>query len=217
MNLLFALKEMLKLTKKKSVLFFQTAKLKSMPVSDSSEATFHGQEKEFEALYHCGGRDSPLSDTEEKERGNVKRCMVWGRIIWEVILLRISCGTGWFYSCQILSDVKLKLLQQHSDGHDGRQLRIFYDRSDVERTIVSLDGKNIVTTLDVGVQPDHEKYVNGFKRKMGIRTLAGVVPECTGEILAMDTGDHYQSSTTGERSLAFIPGKKIKAMNDEKR
>lgn len=101
-------------------------------------------------------------------------------------------------------------------GADGRQYGYFNSQSDVEQTIIEpVDGKNIVTTLDVGVQQIVEKYVNGFKKKMGAKNIGVVVQNPnTGEILAMDAGDRYDLNDPRDLSSLYSE-EEIKAMNDE--
>ena len=78
-----------------------------------------------------------------------------------------------------------------------------------------MDGKNIVTTLDVGIQQIVEKYVNGFKKKMGAKNIGVVVQDPnTGEILAMDAGDRYDLNDPRDLSSLYSE-EEIKAMNDE--
>lgn len=101
-------------------------------------------------------------------------------------------------------------------GADGRQYGYFNSQSDVEQTIIEpVDGKNIVTTLDVGIQQIVEKYVNGFKKKMGAKNIGVVVQDPnTGEILAMDAGDRYDLNDPRDLSSLYSE-EEIKAMNDE--
>ena len=101
-------------------------------------------------------------------------------------------------------------------GADGRQYGYFNSQSDVEQTIIEpVDGKNIVTTLDVGIQQIVEKYVNGFNKKMGAKNIGVVVQDPnTGEILAMDAGDRYDLNDPRDLSSLYSE-EEIKAMNDE--
>ena len=78
-----------------------------------------------------------------------------------------------------------------------------------------MDGKNIVTTIDVGIQQIVEKYVNGFKKKMGGKNIGVIVEDPnTGEILAMDAGDRYDLNDPRDLSSLYSE-EEIKAMNDE--
>ena len=82
---------------------------------------------------------------------------------------------------------------------------VSYTHLDVEQTIIEpVDGKNIVTTLDVGIQQIVEKYVNGFKKKMGAKNIGVVVQDPnTGEILAMDAGDRYDLNDPRDLSSLY--------------
>ena len=86
----------------------------------------------------------------------------------------------------------------------------------MEQTIIDpSDGESIVTSLDVGAQQIVEKYVNGFKTKMGAKNIGVVVMKpSTGEILAMDGGDRYDLNNPRDLSQVYSQAK-IDAMNDE--
>lgn len=174
------------------------------------------KKKEFEA-YTTVEEDSPLSDTEKKERGNVK--VVW----FEEDYLRsypfksLACDTIGFTLARDVADVGIESYYNSTlMGADGRQYGYFNSQSDVEQTIIEpVDGKNIVTTLDVGIQQIVEKYVNGFKKKMGAKNIGVVVQDPnTGEILAMDAGDRYDLNDPRDLSSLYSE-EEIKAMNDE--
>ena len=86
----------------------------------------------------------------------------------------------------------------------------------MEQTIIDpSDGESIVTSLDVGAQQIVEKYVNGFKTKMGAKNIGVVVMKpSTGEILAMDGGDRYDLNNPRDLSQVYSQTE-IDAMNDE--
>ena len=161
--------------------------------------------------------DSNLSDEQKKERSNVKG--VW----FEEDYLRsypfndLACDTIGFTLARDTADVGLESYYNSTlTGADGRQYGYINDDSDVEQTIIDpSDGESIVTSLDVGAQQIVEKYVNGFKTKMGAKNIGVVVMKpSTGEILAMDGGDRYDLNNPRDLSQVYSQAK-IDAMNDE--
>ena len=161
--------------------------------------------------------DSDLSDEQKKERSNVKG--VW----FEEDYLRsypfndLACDTIGFTLARDTADVGLESYYNSTlTGADGRQYGYINDDSDVEQTIIEpSDGESIVTSLDVGAQQIVEKYVNGFKTKMGAKNIGVVVMKpSTGEILAMDGGDRYDLNNPRDLSQVYSQTE-IDAMNDE--
>ena len=129
----------------------------------------------------------------------------------------LACDTIGFTLARDVADVGIESYYNSTlMGADGRQYGYFNSQSDVEQTIIEpVDGKNIVTTLDVGIQQIVEKYVNGFKKKMGAKNIGVVVQDPnTGEILAMDAGDRYDLNDPRDLSSLYSE-EEIKAMNDE--
>lgn len=174
------------------------------------------KKKEFEA-YTTVEEDSPLSDTEKKERGNVKGVWFEEDYLRSYPFKSLACDTIGFTLARDVADVGIESYYNSTlMGADGRQYGYFNSQSDVEQTIIEpVDGKNIVTTLDVGIQQIVEKYVNGFKKKMGAKNIGVVVQDPnTGEILAMDAGDRYDLNDPRDLSSLY-PEEEIKAMNDE--
>ena len=174
------------------------------------------KKKEFEA-YTTVEEDSPLSDTEKKERGNVKGVWFEEDYLRSYPFKSLACDTIGFTLARDVADVGIESYYNSTlMGADGRQYGYFNSQSDVEQTIIEpVDGKNIVTTLDVGIQQIVEKYVNGFKKKMGAKNIGVVVQDPnTGEILAMDAGDRYDLSDPRDLSSLYSE-EEIKAMNDE--
>lgn len=174
------------------------------------------KKKEFEA-YTTVEEDSPLSDTEKKERGNVKGVWFEEDYLRSYPFKSLACDTIGFTLARDVSDVGIESYYNSTlMGADGRQYGYFNSQSDVEQTIIEpVDGKNIVTTLDVGVQQIVEKYVNGFKKKMGAKNIGVVVQNPnTGEILAMDAGDRYDLNDPRDLSSLYSE-EELKAMNDE--
>ena len=174
------------------------------------------KKKEFEA-YTTVEEDSPLSDTEKKERGNVKGGWFEEDYRRSYPFKSLACDTIGFTLARDVADVGIESYYNSTlMGADGRQYGYFNSQSDVEQTIIEpVDGKNIVTTLDVGIQQIVEKYVNGFKKKMGAKNIGVVVQDPnTGEILAMDAGDRYDLNDPRDLSSLYSE-EEIKAMNDE--
>lgn len=174
------------------------------------------KKKEFEA-YITVEEDSPLSDTEKKERGNVKGVWFEEDYLRSYPFKSLACDTIGFTLARDVADVGIESYYNSTlMGADGRQYGYFNSQSDVEQTIIEpVDGKNIVTTLDVGIQQIVEKYVNGFKKKMGAKNIGVVVQDPnTGEILAMDAGDRYDLNDPRDLSSLYSE-EEIKAMNDE--
>ena len=174
------------------------------------------KKKEFEA-YTTVEEDSPLSDTEKKERGNVKGVWFEEDYLRSYPFKSLACDTIGFTLARDVADVGIDSYYNSTlMGADGRQYGYFNSQSDVEQTIIEpVDGKNIVTTLDVGIQQIVEKYVNGFKKKMGAKNIGVVVQDPnTGEILAMDAGDRYDLNDPRDLSSLYSE-EEIKAMNDE--
>ena len=174
------------------------------------------KKKEFEA-YTTVEEDSPLSDAEKKERGNVKGVWFEEDYLRSYPFKSLACDTIGFTLARDVADVGIESYYNSTlMGADGRQYGYFNSQSDVEQTIIEpVDGKNIVTTLDVGVQQIVEKYVNGFKKKMGAKNIGVVVQDPnTGEILAMDAGDRYDLNDPRDLSSLYSE-EEIKAMNDE--
>ena len=174
------------------------------------------KKKEFEA-YTTVEEDSPLSDTEKKERGNVKGVWFEEDYLRSYPFKSLACDTIGFTLARDVADVGIESYYNSTlMGADGRQYGYFNSQSDVEQTIIEpVDGKNIVTTLDVGIQQIVEKYVNGFKKKMGAKNIGVVVQDPhTGECLAMDAGDRYDLNDPRDLSSLYSE-EEIKAMNDE--
>lgn len=174
------------------------------------------KKKEFEQ-YCTVEEDSKLSKTEQEERSNIKG--VW----FEEDYLRsypfgsLACDTVGFTLARDVADIGIESYYNSTlMGTDGRQFGYFNSDSDVEQTIIPpTNGKNIVTTIDVGIQQIVEKYVNGFKKKMGAKNIGAIVEDPnTGEILAMDAGDRYDLNDPRDLSSRYSE-EEIKAMNDE--
>lgn len=174
------------------------------------------KKKEFEA--HCTvDEDSPLSKTEIAERENVKGVWFEEDYLRSYPFNSLACDTIGFTLARDVADVGIESYYNSTlMGMDGRQYGYFNSDSDIEQTIIPpVDGKNIVTTIDVGIQQIVEKYVNGFKKKMGGKNIGVIVEDPnTGEILAMDAGDRYDLNDPRDLSSLYSE-EEIKAMNDE--
>ena len=173
------------------------------------------EKKAFED-YITVTEDSTLSESEKAERENVKG--VW----FEEDYLRtypfndLACDTIGFTLSRDVADVGIESYYNSTlMGTDGRQYGYVSSNSNVEQTIIEpKDGQNIVLSLDVGVQQIVEKYINGFKKRMGAKNIGVIVEDPnTGEILAMDGGDRYDLNEPRDMSDIYSE-EEIKAMND---
>lgn len=173
------------------------------------------EKKAFED-YITVTEDSTLSESEKAEREKVKG--VW----FEEDYLRtypfndLACDTIGFTLSRDVADVGIESYYNSTlMGTDGRQYGYVSSNSNVEQTIIEpTDGQNIVLSLDVGVQQIVEKYVNGFKKRMGAKNIGVIVEDPnTGEILAMDGGDRYDLNEPRDMSDVYSE-EEIKAMND---
>ena len=174
------------------------------------------EKKEFEA-YTTVEEDSKLSDTEKAERENVKGVWFEEDYLRSYPFKNLACDTIGFTLSRDVADVGIESYYNSTlMGADGRQYGYFNSNSDVEQTIIEpTDGNSLVSTLDVGAQQIVEKYVNGFKKKMGSKNIGVIVEDPnTGEILAMDAGDRYDLNEPRDLSTRYSE-EEIKAMNDE--
>ena len=173
------------------------------------------EKKAFED-YITVTEDSTLSESEKAEREKVKG--VW----FEEDYLRtypfndLACDTIGFTLSRDVADVGIESYYNSTlMGTDGRQYGYVSSNSNVEQTIIEpTDGQNVVLSLDVGVQQIVEKYVNGFKKRMGAKNIGVIVEDPnTGEILAIDGGDRYDLNEPRDMSDVYSE-EEIKAMND---
>lgn len=173
------------------------------------------EKKAFED-YITVTEDSTLSESEKAEREKVKG--VW----FEEDYLRtypfndLACDTIGFTLSRDVADVGIESYYNSTlMGTDGRQYGYVSSNSNVEQTIIEpTDGQSVVLSLDVGVQQIVEKYVNGFKKRMGAKNIGVIVEDPnTGEILAMDGGDRYDLNEPRDMSDVYSE-EEIKAMND---
>lgn len=171
--------------------------------------------KEFEK-YCTVDEDSDLSESEIKERSNVKGVWFEEDYLRSYPFNSLACDAIGFTLARDVADVGLESYYNSTlMGADGRQYGYFNSDSDVEQTIIEpVDGKSIVTTIDVGMQQIVEKYVNEFKKKMGAKDIGVIIEDPnTGEILAMDAGDRYDLNNPRDLSSIYSE-EEIKAMND---
>ncbi len=171
--------------------------------------------REFEK-YCTVDEDSDLSESEIKERSNVKGVWFEEDYLRSYPFNSLACDAIGFTLARDVADVGLESYYNSTlMGADGRQYGYFNSDSDVEQTIIEpVDGKSIVTTIDVGMQQIVEKYVNGFKKKMGAKDIGVIIEDPnTGEILAMDAGDRYDLNNPRDLSSIYSE-EEIKAMND---
>ncbi|MCF0133654.1 MAG: cell division protein FtsI [Blautia sp.] len=174
------------------------------------------EKKAFDAYVTVGEEDN-LTKEQIQEKNNVKG--VW----FEEDYLRIypfnetACDAIGFTFSRDVADWGVEGYYNSTlTGADGRQYGYFNSNADIEQTIIEpTNGKNIETTIDIGIQQIVEKYVNAFNEKMGAKNVGVIVEDPnTGEILAMDGGDRYDLNTPRDLSNLYSE-KEIKAMNDE--
>ena len=132
------------------------------------------KKKEFEAYCTVEQGQTLLQKQRRRERENIKGVWFEEDYLRSYPFNSLACDTIGFTLARDVADVGIESYYNSTlMGTDGRQYGYFNSDSDVERTIIPpVDGKNIVTTIDVGIQQIVEKYVNGFKKKMGGKNIA---------------------------------------------
>lgn len=151
------------------------------------------EKKSFEE-YCTVEEDSGLTDTQIKERSNVKGVWFEEDYLRSYPFNEAACDTIGFTFARDVADWGLEGYYNSTlTGVDGRQYGYFNNNSDVEQTIIApTNGKSIETTIDIGAQQIVESWVNAFNDWMGAKHVGVIVEDPnTGEILAMDGGDRY--------------------------
>lgn len=113
------------------------------------------------------------------------------------------------------------------NGTDGRKIGYFNDDSTLEQNIIdSVNGKNLVTTIDVNIQGVVEKYIQAFDNALadgpnketnggkGAKNIGVIVanPQ-NGEILAMGSNDPYDLNNPRDMSHIYSESQ-LAAMSD---
>ena len=171
--------------------------------------------KKFEE-YTTASKDSDLTETQIRERNNVKGVWFEEDYLRSYPFNEAACDTIGFTLDRDVADIGLEGYYNSTlTGVDGRQYGYFNNNADVEQTIIApTNGKSIVTTIDIGAQQIVEKWVNAFNESMGAKNVGVIVENpSTGEILAMDGGDRYNLNTPRDLSQVYSE-EEIKAMND---
>lgn len=174
------------------------------------------EKKSFEE-YCTVEEDSGLSDSQIKERSNVKGVWFEEDYLRSYPFNEAACDTVGFTFSRDVADWGLEGYYNSTlTGVDGRQYGYFNNNSDVEQTIIApTNGKSIETTIDIGAQQIVESWVNAFNDWMGAEHVGVIVEDPnTGEILAMDGGDRYDLNNPRDMSKVHTK-EEIKAMNDE--
>lgn len=173
------------------------------------------EKKSFEE-YCTVEEDSGLTDTQIKERSNVKGVWFEEDYLRSYPFNEAACDTIGFTFARDVADWGLEGYYNSTlTGVDGRQYGYFNNNSDVEQTIIApTNGKSIETTIDIGAQQIVESWVNAFNDWMGAKHVGVIVEDPnTGEILAMDGGDRYDLNQPRDMSKVHTK-EEIKAMND---
>ena len=181
---------------------------KQLPMADK---------KEFEEYITISEDDQKnLSPEQIAERRNVKGVWFEEDYLRSYPFNETACDTIGFTFDRDVADWGLEGYYNSTlTGVDGRQYGYFNSSADVEQTIIEpANGKNIRTTLDIGVQQIVEKWVNAFNKSIGAKHVGVIVEDpSTGEILAMDGGDRYDLNEPRDLSRVYTK-EEIKEMND---
>ena len=166
-----------------------------------------------------------LSKEEKEERGNVQG--VWFEEDYERVYPMDSqaCDLIGFTYDGTTADWGIEgYYSSLLNGMDGRQYGYYNEDSDVEQDIVEpVDGKNVVSTIDINVQQIIRSAIEAYDARMqggpnGEDTAANVgvvvMDPDTGEILGMDSSDWYDLNNPRDLT-PFYSQEEIQAMNNE--
>lgn len=180
----------------------------------------------FEAyLDEANAKDSGLSSEEKKKRQNTRG--VWFEEDYNRVypLGSQACDLIGFTYDGVTADWGIEgYYSSLLNGVDGRQYGYYNDQADVEQEIVEpVDGKNVVSTIDVNVQQIIRTAIENYNTRMadgpnegGPAQNVGVIvmdPD-TGEILGMDSSDWYDLNNPRDLT-AFYTQEEIDAMDNE--
>lgn len=160
--------------------------------------------------------EDQMSEEEQARRYNVRGVWFEETYVRSYPFDSLACDTIGFTASRDEADKGLEGYYNSTlVGVDGRRYGYFNQNSDVEQTIIDpSSGKNLVTTLDVGIQQIVEKYVNAFNEAMGALHIGVIVENpSTGEILAMDGGDRYDLNDPRDLTHLYTE-EEIKNMSD---
>ncbi len=166
-----------------------------------------------------------LSKEEKEERGNVQG--VWFEEDYERVYPMDSqaCDLIGFTYDGTTADWGIEgYYSSLLNGMDGRQYGYYNEDSDVEQDIVEpVDGKNVVSTIDINVQQIIRSAIEAYDARMqggpnGEDTAANVgvvvMDPDTGEILGMDSSDWYDLNNPRDLT-PFYSQEEIQAMDNE--
>lgn len=174
------------------------------------------KKKEFEEFCTLP-EGQTLSAEEKKARKNVKGVWFEEDYLRSYPLESLACDAIGFTVSDNISDWGIEGYYSSTlNGVDGRQYGYFNENSDVEQNIIQpVNGKSVVSTLDVGAQQIVEKYVQAFMKKMGAKNVGVVAMDPdNGEIIAMSSQDHYDLNDPRDLSTRYSK-EEIAAMSDE--
>lgn len=174
------------------------------------------KKKEFEEF--CTLPEGQTFSAEEKKaRKNVKGVWFEEDYLRSYPLESLACDTIGFTVSDNISDWGIEGYYSSTlNGVDGRQYGYFNENSDVEQNIIQpVNGKSVVSTLDVGAQQIVEKYIQAFMKKMGAENVGVVVMDPdNGEIIAMSSQDSYDLNNPRDLTSRYSK-EEIAAMSDE--
>lgn len=174
------------------------------------------KKKEFEEFCTLP-EGQTLSAEEKKARKNVKGVWFEEDYLRSYPLESLACDTIGFTVSDNISDWGIEGYYSSTlNGVDGRQYGYFNENSDVEQNIIQpVNGKSVVSTLDVGAQQIVEKYIQAFMKKMGAENVGVVVMDPdNGEIIAMSSQDSYDLNNPRDLTSRYSK-EEIAAMSDE--
>lgn len=163
------------------------------------------------------GQDSGLSEEELEARGNVVGVWFEEEYVRNYPMDSLACDTIGFMLEDGNADWGLEgYYNSILNGVDGRQYGYFNKDSAVEQSIIEpTDGKNLKTTLDIGIQQIVEKYIQAFQHAMGSEEMGVIAMDPdNGEVLAIGTKDFYDLNNPRDLSGRYTQ-QEISQMSDE--
>lgn len=192
------------------------------------------EKKAFEDyLNQASEEDSGLSDAERQERNRVKGVWFEEDYLRVYPLNSLACDLIGFTYSDNSADWGIE--GYYSDilnGTNGRQYGYFTSDADVEQEIIEpVDGKNVISTIDVNIQGIIRSAMETFETEMAAERAeaAGtdlddqekaaeniailVMNPNTGEILGMDSSDWYDLNNPRDLT-SFYSQEEIDAMDE---
>lgn len=184
------------------------------------------EKKKFEEyLAEAEDEESELSDEERLERQNVKGIWFEEDYLRVYPMNSLACDLiGFTYSGNVADWGIEGYYSSVLNGVNGRQYGYFNTDADVEQTIISpVDGKNVVSTIDVNVQQIIRSALETYQTEMaagpngtkGAQNVGVIVMNPNnGEILGMDSSDWYDLNDPRDLT-PFYTQEEIIAMDNE--